>query len=125
MKETLEEKFANRLQEQVDKGGFAGRACQEKEGETKGGREGGEQNLCLCGQMTQKLERHRLIKMHSAPHPPLASQLPLGLTPLCFFPSSSLSPSLCSAKQAKEGHGPLMFWVVVQGFPEVTAAIFF
>lgn len=66
--EKLEEKFANRLQKQVDKGGFAWQVCQKKAGEMEGGKGGGE-NLCLHGQTTQKLERHRLIKMHSAPPP--------------------------------------------------------
>lgn len=37
-RETLEEKFANKLQEQVDKGGFAWRACQKKAGELEGRR---------------------------------------------------------------------------------------
>lgn len=96
-----------------------------EESRRDGGREGGE-NLCLCGQTTQKLERHRLIKMHSVLHPaaphPLTTSTTLTSTPLCCFPSSSLShftspPSLHSLPlmQAVEGHSSLMFWVVVCG----------
>lgn len=88
-----EGKFANRLQEQI-RGDLLGKCARRKqerwrEGGREAAREGGVgvgENLCLCGQTTQKLERHKLIKMHSTP-----PRLPLSFSPFCFFPSSSLS----------------------------------
>lgn len=65
-------------------GGFSWEGSQEKS--KRGGREGGGENLCPCDQTTQKLERHKLIKMHSA-----SPRQPLTFSPLCFIPSFSLS----------------------------------
>lgn len=111
------EKFANRLQEQVDKGGFAWPACQKKTGERwrntgkEGGREG--KNLCPHSQTKKKLDRHGLIKMHSAPTncTPL---LPLS----CSFPHPLIR---------KAGGKGLRLSDVLGGsvwLPEVIAAIF-
>ncbi len=60
----------------------------------------------------QKQERHKLIKMHSAP-----PWLPLTSTLLCFFPHPlflSLLPSI-TPMQAVEARSSLMFWVAVCG----------
>lgn len=56
---------------------------------------GGATNLCLCDQTTQKLERHELIKMHSA-----SPQLPHTFTPLRVLPLVFFHPSLSSDTDA-------------------------
>lgn len=83
-REKLHGKFANRLREKIRGDGedFPGKAARRK---ARGREEGGE-NLCPCDQTTQKLERHKLIKMHSA-----SPRQPLTFSPLCFIPSFSLS----------------------------------
>lgn len=98
----------------ADKGGF-GLPSVPEESRRDGGRKGGGENLCVCGQTTQKLERHRLIKMHSAPpRLPLSVSFPHPLL-LPLLPSITWLPHSLSLMQAAEGHGPLMFWAVVCG----------
>lgn len=103
-----------------------------------GGREGERgENLCPCDQTTQKLERHKLIKMHSA-----SPRQPLTFSPLCFIPSFFLSQftplhhldasfSCRQAGSSDSGGGgggrlPLsdVFGWLCALLPEVTAATF-
>lgn len=81
--EKLEEKFANRLQKQVDKGGFAWRACQKKAGEMKGGMKGGRGRKFMSTRPddpeTGEAQAHKNALCTLPPQPPFT------FTPLCFF----------------------------------------
>lgn len=112
----LHGKFANRLREEIRGvgGALLGKAARRKAGGREAGSEGGREgargeNLCPCDQTTQKLERHKLIKMHSA-----SPRQPLTFSPLCFIPSFSLSQftslhhlaASFSCRQAGSSGGP-------------------
>lgn len=85
----------------ADKGGFTWQARQKRAGALKGGGE----NLCLCDQTTQKLERHKLIKMHSVPppHTGYPSLIPLSLS--LILPFLTLPPSITSLPPSHAGGG--------------------
>lgn len=130
-REKLHGKFANRLREKIRGDGedFLGKAARRK---ARGREEGGE-NLCPCDQTTQKLERHKLIKMHSA-----SPRQPLTFSPLCFIPPFSLShftslhhlaASFSCRRAGSDGGGgrprpsDVFGWLCAL-LPEVTAATF-
>lgn len=111
------------------RGGFSWEGSQEKSKREVGRGE----NLCPCDQTTQKLERHKLIKMHSA-----SPRQPLTFSPLCFIPSFSLShftylhhlaASLSCGQARSNGGGgrprlsDVFGWLCAL-LPEVTAATF-
>lgn len=111
----LEGKFANRQQEQK-RGDLLGERARRKQ---ERWRKGGGENLCPCGQTTQKLERYKLIKMHSVPpsyprsYPSLFLSLVLVLT---------LLPSITALEAGGSQLSDVLGACV--RLPEVTAAIF-